>query len=117
MNKLNILAKTLRKNSTIQEKRLWNILKNHKFHGLKFKRQEPLGEYIVDFICKEAKIIIEIDGGQHNEANNKEKDNIRTQYLESKGYKVVRFWNNEVYENIEGVIKTLEENINPLQES
>ena len=116
MDKRNILAKILRKNSTIQEKRLWNLIKNHKFHGLKFKRQQPIGNYIVDFICKEAKIIIEIDGGHHNETENTESDIIRTQYLEQKGYKVIRFWNNEIYENIEGVIKKLEQEINPLQE-
>jgi very-short-patch-repair endonuclease len=116
MNERNILAKVLRKNSTIQERRLWNMLKNHQFHGLKFKRQQPMGNYIVDFICKEAKIIIEVDGGQHNEKENILSDNIRTQYLENRGYKVLRFWNNEVYENIEGVIKRIEQETNPLQE-
>lgn len=116
MDERNILARNLRKNSTIQEKRLWNLLKNHKFHGLKFKRQQPVGNYIVDFICKEAKIIIEVDGGQHNEMENIEADNVRTVFLESKGYKVIRFWNNEIYENIEGVIKRLESEINPHQE-
>ncbi len=116
MDKRNILARVLRTNSTIQEERMWNLLKNHQFHGLKFKRQQPIGNYIVDFICKEAKIIIEIDGGQHNKDNNIENDKIRTEYLESKGYKVLRFWNNEIYENIEGVLKRLESEINPLQE-
>lgn len=116
MDERNILARNLRKNSTIQEKRLWNLLKNHKFHGLKFKRQQPIGNYIVDFICKEAKIIIEIDGSQHNEFKNKEYDNERTVFLNSLGYKVIRFWNNEIYENIEGVIKKIEQEINPLQE-
>lgn len=116
MDKRNILARVLRKDSTIQERRLWNLLKNHQFYGLKFKRQHPIGEYIVDFICKEAKIIIEVDGGQHNENENIEADKIRTKYLESKGYKVIRFWNNEVYENIDGVIKRLEAEINPHQE-
>ena len=66
MKNKTILARNLRKNSTIQERRLWNLLKNRQFHNLKFKRQQPIGDYIVDFICKEAKIIIEIDGGQHN---------------------------------------------------
>ena len=116
MNERNILARTLRKNSTIQEKRLWNLLKNHQFHSLKFKRQQPIGNYIVDFICKEAKIIIEVDGGQHNEKEIIEADNEKTAFLESKGYKVIRFWNNEVYENIEGIIKRLEKEINPHQE-
>ncbi len=113
MNEKNILARELRKNSTIQEKRLWNLLKNRQFHNLKFKRQHPIGKYIVDFICKEAKIIVEIDGGQHNEPENIISDTERTKYLEGLGYKVIRFWNNEIYENIDGVIIKLEEGINP----
>ena len=111
-----ILARNLRKNSTIQERRLWNLLKNRQFHNLKFKRQQPIGDYIVDFICKEAKIIIEIDGGQHNEPENIEYDKTRTEYLNNLGYKVIRFWNNEIYENIEGVVFQLKEEINPHQE-
>ena len=111
-----ILARNLRKNSTIQERRLWNLLKNRQFHNLKFKRQQPIGDYIVDFICKEAKIIIEIDGAQHNESENIEYDKTRTEYLNTLGYKVIRFWNNEIYENIEGVVVRLKEEINPHQE-
>ena len=116
MNNKTILARNLRKNSTIQERRLWNLLKNRQFHNLKFKRQQPIGDYIVDFICKEAKIIIEIDGGQHNEPENIEYDKTRTEYLNNLGYKVVRFWNNEIYENIEGVVLRLKEEIDPHQE-
>ena len=116
MNNKTILARNLRKNSTIQERRLWNLLKNRQFHNLKFKRQQPIGDYIVDFICKEAKIIIEIDGGQHNEPENIEYDKTRTEYLNTLGYKVIRFWNNEIYENIEGVVLRLREEINPHQE-
>ena len=111
-----ILARNLRKNSTIQERRLWNLLKNRQFHNLKFKRQQPIGDYIVDFICKEAKIVIEIDCGQHNEPENFEYDKTRTEYLNNLGYKVIRFWNNEIYENIEGVVLRLREEINPHQE-
>ena len=116
MNNKNILARNLRKNSTIQEKRLWNLLKNRQFHNLKFKRQQPIADYIVDFICKEAKIIIEIDGGQDNEPENIEYDKTITEYLNTLGYKVIRFWNNEIYENIEGVVLRLREEINPHQE-
>ena len=111
-----ILARNLRKNSTIQERRLWNLLKNRQFHNLKFKRQQPIGKYIVDFVCKEEKIIIEIDGGQHNTIENIQLDKERTDYLQNLGYKVIRFWNNEIYENIDGVILKLEEEINPHQE-
>ena len=116
MKNKTILARNLRKNSTIQERRLWNLLKNRQFHNLKFKRQQPIGDYIVDFICKEAKIIIEIDGGQHNEPENIEYDKTRTEYLNTLGYKVIRFWNNEIYENIEGVVLRLKQEINPRQE-
>ena len=116
MKNKTILARNLRKYSTIQERRLWNLLKNRQFHNLKFKRQQPVGDYIVDFICKEAKIIIEIDGGQHNEPENIEYDKTRTEYLNTLGYKVIRFWNNEIYENIEGVVLRLKEEINPHQE-
>ena len=116
MNNKTILARNLRKNSTIQERRLWNLLKNRQFHNLKFKRQQPIGDYIVDFIRKEAKIIIEIDSGQHNEPENIEYDKSRTEYLNTLGYKVIRFWNNEIYENIEGVVLRLKEEINPHQE-
>ena len=116
MNNKTTLARSLRKNSTIQERRLWNLLKNRQFHNLKFKRQQPIGDYIVDFICKEAKIIIEVDGGQHNEPEIIDNDKTRTEFLNSLGYKVIRFWNNGIYENIEGVIKILEQEINPHQE-
>ena len=108
-----VLARNLRKNSTIQERRLWNMLKNRRFYNLKFKRQQPIGNYIVDFICRDEKIIIEIDGGQHNTTENIELDNNRTAYLNSLGYRVIRFWNNEIYENIDGVITRLKEEINP----
>ena len=116
MNNKTILARNLRKNATIQERRLWNLLKNRQFCNLKFKRQQPVGDYIVDFICKEAKIIIEIDGGQHNEPKNIEYYKTRTEFLNSLGYKVIRFWDNEIYENIDGVLLRLNQEINPHQE-
>ena len=108
MNKLTILAKQLRQNQTPQEQKLWNIIRNHKFNNLKFKRQQPIGKYIVDFICKDIKLIIELDGGQHNTKENILADEKRTKFLESKGYKVIRFWNNEIDNNIEGVYLELE---------
>ena len=106
------LAKILRKNSTIYENKLWYLLRNRQFHNLKFKRQFPIGKYIVDFICHEKMLIIEIDGGQHNEDNNIEKDIERTKYIESLGFKVIRFWNNDISENIEGVLNKIEDYIN-----
>ena len=111
MDKKYILAKNLRKNSTIQEKRLWNILKSRQFHNLKFRRQYPIGAYIVDFVCIEKKLVIELDGGQHNNPDVQEYDTQRTHFIEKAGYKVLRFWNDEVYKNFDGVLKEIEKAI------
>jgi len=77
---------------------------------LKFRRQEPVGDFIVDCICYEKKLIVELDGGQHNEYE--AKDIKRTKALEKEGYKVLRFWNNEVLNNIDGVLTIIKENCN-----
>ena len=105
------LAKNMRSNMTKEEVKLWNILRGKRFQGLKFKRQVLIGKYIADFVCVDKMLIIEIDGGQHNQENNIEYDKIRTDFLNSEGYKVIRFWNNEVWNNIDGVCKIIEENI------
>ena len=116
-------SRDLRKNMTPQERKLWYIIKNRQFFGYRFRRQFPLGQYIVDFICRAKKIIIEIDGGQHNEIKNIQYDNKRTEYLISEGYKVIRFWNNDIDKNIGGVYEKLKEvfeigeNITPPQPS
>ena len=102
-------AKKLRSNMTKEEIKLWNIIKAHKFYGYKFKRQVPIGNYIVDFFCPEKSLIIEIDGGQHNVEDNIVSDGQRTNYLISHGYKVIRFWNNEVWNNIEGVCEKIKQ--------
>lgn len=107
MDKKYHIASKLRKNSTIQERMLWKILRNRQFKNLKFRRQFPIGEYIVDFVCEEKRIVIELDGGQHNEFENIIKDNERTKFIESEGYKVIRFWNNDILNNLEGVFKIL----------
>jgi very-short-patch-repair endonuclease len=98
------LARRLRKNSTMAERRLWKYLRSRALAGFKFVRQEPIGPYVVDFVCREKRLIIEIDGGQH--ANNK-RDAIRDQWLSDRRYRVLRFWNNEVLGNIEGVWDTI----------
>ena len=102
-----VLARNLRKNSTPQERKLWGILRNRNFHGLKFKRQQPIDKFIVDFVCSEIKLIIELDGGQHNYTENIISDAERTKKLEELGYRVIRFWNNEV-DDIEAVWEELE---------
>ena len=109
MNKYKFLVQNLRQNQTKQELKLWSLLRNRNFQGLKFKRQYNIGDYIVDFVCLEYKVIIEIDGGQHNEPEEIELDNERTKYLQSKGFRVIRFWNNEVDENFEGFYLQLQE--------
>ena len=101
------LAQRLRKNLTSQERILWQLFRNHNFYGYEIRRQSPIGKYIVDFVCREKKIIIEIDGGQHNTPDNILADEQRTKYLEAKGYKVIRFWNNEIIKNIDGVYQKL----------
>lgn len=105
------LARVLRSNQTKQEHKLWSLLRNRQFFGLKFKRQYPIDNYIADFICLEKLIIIELDGSQHNDDKFIEKDIARTEYLESKGYRVIRVWNNEVDNNFEGVFLYLKEQI------
>ena len=96
---------------TKEEVKFWNIVRAKRFHGLKFKRQVLVAEYIVDFLCQEKMCIVEIDGGQHNNLANQENDEIRTRYLESCGYKVLRFWNNEIWDNIDGVYAVLEQEL------
>lgn len=101
-------AKELRKNMTPQERKLWNILRNHQFYGYEIRRQYPIDKYIVDFICRNKKIIIEIDGGQHNEKYTLEYDKKRSADLGKLGYKVIRFWNNDIDKNLDGVYKILQ---------
>ncbi len=98
-------AKHLRRNSTDAEINLWSRIRNRQLQGWKFRRQSPVGKYIVDFACAELRLVVEIDGGQH--AEQVLYDLGRTRFLQSKGYKVVRFWNNEVLGNIEGVLEAL----------
>src|SRR5512139_2954920 len=98
------LIRGLRRNQSEAEAKLWTNLRDWQIDGIKFRRQRAIGNYIVDFVCFEAKLIIEIDGGQHNESPAAEKDQQRTQWLNSRGFEVLRFWNNEVLENIDGVM-------------
>ncbi|MGE0082996.1 MAG: endonuclease domain-containing protein [Desulfococcaceae bacterium] len=99
-------AKELRKNSTDAEKILWHHLRAKQL-GAKFRRQEPIGKYIVDFVCYSKRLVLEIDGGQHALAENSIEDKKRDFFLNSQGFKVLRFWNNDVLKNTEGVIKKI----------
>jgi very-short-patch-repair endonuclease len=98
-------AGELRKQTTPAEKKLWSYLRLMREHGVRFRRQHAIGTYITDFCSPRKRIIIELDGSQH--VDQEEYDEERTQYLESQGYKVIRFWNNQVMSDIEGVIKEI----------
>jgi len=102
-------CKKLRRNSTPQEIIFWSRARAKRFKGLKFKRQYPIGKYIVDFVCLDKKFIVEIDGWQHKEENQERYDQGRTKFLEDSGFKVLRFWNNEINDNLEGVFLKIEE--------
>lgn len=95
--------RTLRRNATDAEARLWSRLRNRQLAGHKFRRQQPIGPYIADFACPEAMLVVELDGGQHRP----ETDAARTASLEQQGYTVLRFWNNDALGNPEGVLETI----------
>jgi very-short-patch-repair endonuclease len=97
------VARKLRRSSTDAEHRLWQSLRARQLDGWKFRRQVPMGGYIVDFACLEARLIIEADGGQHAERAGQ--DAIRTRWLESHGYRVLRFWNDDVLLNTQSVLE------------
>jgi len=82
---------------------LWSTLRDYKRLGYHFRRQVPIGRYVADFACHRAKLIVELDGAQHNEKRQKDRDAVRTAFLESRGYKIVRVWNNEVFRNSSGI--------------
>lgn len=98
-------ARHLRRNLTDAERMLWQALRNRQLGHRKFRRQMPIGPYIVDFACEESRLIIELDGGQH--AARQDYDSARTQYLEKCGYRVLRFWNNDVMGNLDGVLTVI----------
>ena len=108
------LARKLRKKQTPQEVMIWARLRNRQFHNLKFRRQYTIDKYIVDFVCLDKKLIIELDGWQHKEKFCGDRESERAEILESQGYKIVRFWNDEVNNNIEGVFLKLGEIIEDL---
>ena len=98
-------ARKLRKNLTDAERRLWQKLKRRQIDTVKFRRQQPIGPFIVDFVCFERRVIVELDGGQH--AQYVANDEQRTRWLEAQGYRVLRFWNNDVLANTEAVLQAI----------
>ena len=100
-------ARRLRANATEAERLLWRHLKRMETSGTHFRRQVPIGSYVVDFACMASRLLIELDGSHHGDQVNKARDQGRTAWLESEGYRVVRFWNNDIGENLEGVLDTI----------
>ena len=100
------LARNLRRQATDSEQVLWRRLRNRGLRDQKFRRQQPIGRYVVDFVCLDHRLVVEIDGGQHGKQANY--DQQRTKFMEAKGFRVLRFWNHEVLTNIEGVLQTIE---------
>jgi very-short-patch-repair endonuclease len=98
----------LRQNSTNAERKLWSVLRDRQLLGFKFVRQQPVGRYIADFACREADLIIELDGGQHAESI---RDEQRTEALAQHGYQVIRFWNQDVLTNVEGALQLIAEHL------
>jgi len=93
---------------TDAEQALWHMLRQRQINGLRFRRQVPIDRYIVDFACLEARLVIEVDGGQHSESQS---DKVRDAYLHSQGFRVLRLWNNDVLSNREGVHRTIMETV------
>ena len=115
MTQANRFARQLRRNSTDAERTLWRLLRDRQLASHKFRRQSPIGPYIVDFVCFDQKIIVEVDGGQHQDRLHQ--DQSRSEWLESQGFTALRFWNNEVMGNQDGVahliFTALEHGISP----
>jgi very-short-patch-repair endonuclease len=104
MARLTERARALRRNQTEAEARLWNELRGRRLAEAKFVRQYQIGNFIADFACRSARLAIELDGGQHSAS---ERDARRTRVIEAYGYRVIRFWNNEVMENMDGILQTI----------
>ncbi|MBM2826309.1 MAG: (cytosine-5-)-methyltransferase [Dehalococcoidia bacterium] len=101
------LARGLRRNMTDAERALWFRLGRRQLVGVKFRRQQPIGPYIVDFVTFERKVVVEVDGGHHGETTTKADDEARSAWLRQEGFNVLRFWNNEVLSNPEGVLESI----------
>ena len=100
-------SQALRSRETAAETKLWKRLRNHRLGGLKFVRQHPIGSYFVDFLCREHDVVVEIDGGTHGTHEELARDATRTAYLKTQGYRVFRAFNNDIYDNLDGVLDGL----------
>lgn len=107
MARLTPIARKLRRDKTEAEARLWRYIRNRQLAGAKFRFQSPLCGHVADFLCEEAKLVIELDGGQHSEML--DADSERTAKMEAAGYHVIRFWNNDMLKNTEGVLAEIEQ--------
>ena len=107
-------AKSLRTNQTEFENILWHNLRAKRLNGIKFKRQVPIGRYIVDFVTLEKKLVIELDGSQHLDDGKIEYDNERTEFLQTKGYKVIRIYNSDISNNLESVLNYIWDEYNKI---
>ena len=103
-NRKVVIARRLRRDATDAERRLWYRLRSRQVDGAKFVRQEPIGRYVVDFVCRDLRLIVEVDGGQHAIDR---RDAVRDQWFSDQGYRVLRFWNNDVLANTRGVLESI----------
>jgi very-short-patch-repair endonuclease len=106
--KLRVRSRSLRRSLTAAERIIWYAVRAHRLNGASFRRQTPIGPFIVDFVCHDARLIIEIDGGQHFEAQNEKRDARRDRFLASKGYRVLRFSNHDVMTNRQGAVEAID---------
>ena len=101
-------ARQLRRDLTFPERLVWSKLRNRQMVGWKFRRQHPVGPYFADFACLDAKLVIELDGDTHSSSEGMRKDAVRDQFLATEGWKVLRIWNRDVLDNLDGVLYTIE---------
>ena len=106
--KATLRSRELRKQSTVAEKLLWQKLRRKQFHGFRFRRQFPLGPFYGDFVCLPARLVIEVDGGQHAELPHAEHDSRRSEWLRNQNVRVLRFWNLDIFENLDGVVDRID---------
>ena len=100
-------ARALRAQGTDAERVLWRHLRARQFDGYKFRRQHPIGPYFADFACVRERLVVELDGGQHAQADDQTRDARRTQFLQAHGWRVLRFWNHEALANLDGVLQVI----------